>query len=156
MFRRLVLAAVAVTVAGLAAIQFVPVERTNPPIDPAQTVERQVGVPADVQAILDRSCKDCHSDETRWPVYAYVAPVSWLVSHHVTHGRNEVNFSEWGQYDPDSERDILIEICRQVKRGSMPIGQYTLIHRDARLSAADVDKLCSWTQDVRKAIAATR
>ncbi len=149
---RLVLAGAGVLFLAAIGIQFVPVERTNPRIDPAQTVERQVFVPATVKAVLDRSCKDCHSDETRWPWYAHVAPTSWLLTHHVARAREEVNFSEWGQYDPDSARDILIEICRQVKRGAMPIGQYTLIHRSARLSPQDVDALCAWTRDVRKAL----
>ena len=153
MIRRLALLAAAGVLVVLAGIQFVPVERTNPRVDPAQTVEQQVPVPAQVRAILDRSCKDCHSDETRWPWYAHVAPTSWLLAHHVSRAREEVNFSEWGQYDSDAERDLLIEICRQVKRGAMPLGQYTLVHREARLSPHDVDAVCAWTRDIRKRLA---
>lgn len=150
--RRVVTAAALVFPVIFVAIQFIPVEHVNPRVDPTDTVEQKVAVPAEVKAILDRSCKDCHSDETRWPYYAYIAPTSWLLSHHVERAREEVNFSEWGQYDPNSERDILIEICRQVKRGAMPIAQYTLVHREARLSSQDVDRLCNWTREVRRTL----
>jgi hypothetical protein len=156
MSRRVVLLATAVLLLVFVAIQFVPVERANPRIDPSQTVEQQVSVPPDVKAILDRSCKDCHSNETRWPSYAYVAPTSWLLAHHVRRAREEVNFSEWGQYDPDSERDLLIEICRQVQRRTMPLGQYTLVHRAAKLSQTQIDAVCDWTRAVRKTLQIAR
>jgi Haem-binding domain len=150
--RRLLRAALVVILLAFVAAQFAPVERTNPPVDPAQTVEQLAAVPPEVRAVLDRSCKDCHSNQTHWPFYAYVAPSSWLVTHDVSRAREEVNFSEWGQYDPDSERDLLIEICRQLQRGDMPLWQYTLIHRSARLSTQEVDQVCTWTEQIRKTL----
>jgi hypothetical protein len=136
------------------AIQFVPVARTNPTFDPTFTVERQVKVPDNVKAILDRSCKDCHSNETVWPAYAYVAPVSWLLTSHVRDAREKMNLSEWGTMDPDAAKDVLIEVCRQVRKGQMPLPSYTLIHRAAILSASDVTTLCTWSDATRKAIRA--
>ena len=136
------------------AIQFVPVARTNPTFDPKLTVEQQVQVPQDVKAIFDRSCRDCHSDETVWPSYAYVAPVSWLLINDVRDAREKMNLSEWGTMDPDAAKDVLIEVCRQVKKGNMPLSSYTLIHRSAVLSAADVKTLCTWSDATRKAIQA--
>lgn len=146
----------AVTWVGLAvvlasvALQFKPVERTNPPFDPAQVLERHVPVPAEVKAILDRSCRDCHSNQTQWPFYAYIAPLSWDIIDHVNHGREEVNFSNWGAYDSDTAQDILLEICRQTRAGDMPHPSYTRIHWSARLTADDIRQLCEWTSETRK------
>ena len=107
--------------AALVAVQFVPVERTNPPVDPALAIERHLPVPAEVKAILDRSCRNCHTNQTEWPLYSYVAPLSWDIVNHVNHAREEMNFSEWGTYDSDTAQDNLIALCRQVRSGEMPL-----------------------------------
>jgi hypothetical protein len=134
------------------AIQLVPVHRTNPPFDPAATLERSATVPANVKAILDRSCKDCHSNETRWPGYAYVAPMSWLLVHDVNEARENLNLSEWGTDDAEAQNDSLIEICRRVRRGQMPLKRYAWIHPSARLTAEDVEALCEWTAEMRRTL----
>jgi hypothetical protein len=152
--RRLLRPALLIVVVVLVGIQFVPISNTAPPIDPAQTLERQVAVPANVKAILDRSCRDCHSNETSWPLYARIAPFSWLLASHVRQGREDMNLSEWGQYDAGAARDILVEVCRQVKKGAMPKWSYALVHRSAALSSADVTTLCTWSDTTRKAIQA--
>ena len=136
----------------LLAVQFVPVDRTNPPADPAQALERHLPVTAEVKAILDRSCRDCHTNQTDWPLYSYVAPLSWDIVSHVNHAREEMNFSEWGTYDSATAQDKLIAICRQVRSGEMPLPSYTRIHRSTRLSADDVSRLCAWTSERRKAL----
>lgn len=83
-------------------------------------------------AIARRSCYSCHSNETDWPAYSYVAPMSWLVRRDVDRGRAALNFSEW---DPeDDEADDAIEL---IEDGAMPPSQYTMVHRDARLSAEE-------------------
>jgi hypothetical protein len=138
----------------LVAIQFVPAGRTNPPVDHAQTLERTLTVPPDVKAILDRSCRDCHSNQTVWPWYSHVAPASWLLVNDVNHAREEMNFSEWGAENPDAQRDSLLEICRKVKKGAMPLGTYTLLHKEAALTPADVTKLCTWTETARQELRA--
>ena len=89
------------------------------------------------------ACYDCHSNETEWPVYAYVAPMSWLVRHDVEHGRDALNFSEWG------ERDDAHDAAEAVEDGSMPPDRYVRLHSDARLSPAErqalIDALGPWT-----------
>jgi hypothetical protein len=134
------------------AIQFVPVDRSTPAFDPAQTVERTLAVPPDVKAIFDRSCKDCHSDETVWPWYAKVAPVSWLLVSHVKSAREDMNLSEWGLADTSAQLDTLLEVCKQVKKGAMPLPSYTLVHRAATLRPNDVSTLCAWSEATRKAL----
>ena len=136
--------------AAFLALQVRQPDRTNPPSDPAEAIGRHLTVPPDVQAILDRSCRDCHSHDTRWPLYSYIAPISWEVGEHVAAGRQELNFSTWGQYDAEAAQDLLLAMCRQVRAGDMPLPQYLRFHPSARLSADDISKVCAWTTTERR------
>jgi len=121
-------------------MQFVPTpgvskaSTTRPNV--VETINPQVG------KILERSCQDCHSNRTNWPWYSHVAPVSWIVSKHVSEGREMLDFSAWtDQSRAESERML---ICDAVSSGSMPLASYTMIHREARLSNLDVKLICDW------------
>ena len=137
---RIVLVALAVLLLG---IQLVPVNRSNPP------VQGELDAPADVMAVVEESCYDCHSNETTWPWYAYVAPVSWLVAHDVEEGREHLNFSAWTSYDADERADKLEEIWDEVEEGKMPLGKYVRLHGEAALTDADLEVLRAWTHAVR-------
>ena len=102
----------------------------------AQVINPQVG------AILDRSCQDCHSGRTTWPWYSRVAPVSWIVSKHVSEGREMLNFSEWANQPHSADERMLI--CDAVSDGRMPLPEYTVMHRNAKLSKRDVELICRW------------
>lgn len=128
----------------LAAIQFVRPARTNPVTHPANALTASPHIPRDIVQILDRACRDCHSNETDWPWYSNVAPVSWFVIDHVNHGRSHFNYSDWRQYAPDEAARLLKESCELARELSMPLRSYTFMHRNARLSAADVEALCAW------------
>lgn len=93
--------------------------------------------------IASQSCYSCHSDETDWPLYSYVAPASWLVRHDVEDGRDELNFSDWSQ-DAD-EADDAVDMIRA---GEMPPSRYTLIHRDAALTGDEADVLVAALLDM--------
>ncbi len=82
------------------------------------------------------ACYDCHSNETDWPVYSYVAPMSWLVRRDVESGRDELNFSTWDDDDGDAD-----DAAETIEEGSMPPSQYTLLHPDARLSDEEEEEL---------------
>jgi heme-binding protein len=123
--------------------------RTNPRVDPAERVDAHLTVPSDVQAILDRSCRDCHTNETRWPGYSAIAPVSWYVAHDVHEGREHLNFSEWGRYDEKKARHTLEELCEEVRDGEMPVAAYTWLHPAAKLAPGDVTRLCEWSDTER-------
>jgi hypothetical protein len=122
----------------LVAIQFVPVDRVNPP------VEAEVPAPANVRAILRRACYDCHSNETVWPWYSQVAPVSWLVVRDVREGREELNFSTWNRITTQKQVKKLKKSWKEVAKGDMPPWYYLSIHRDATLSAEDSTALRNW------------
>jgi hypothetical protein len=102
-----------------------------------------------VLSLLERSCGDCHSERTVYPWYSYVGPVSWLVQSDVARGRRHLNLSRWNEYPLVRRERSLSEIANQVEDGDMPVPYYTLIHRNARLSAADVSAIFHWTQAER-------
>jgi hypothetical protein len=129
-------------------IQCVRPARTNPPTHPGDAISAHLPVPADVQQVLDRACRDCHSNETRWPWYSQVAPVSWWVIEHVNHGRSHFNYSTWGTYDRDRRATLLERSCTLAKGRDMPLGSYLLMHSSARLAPADIGVLCRWTRQV--------
>jgi len=132
---------------GFIGMQFVRPDRTNPPAHAAASLT--ANTPPHITALLDRSCRDCHSNETRWPWYSNVAPMSWLVADHVHHGCEHLNYSEWTTYDPDHQDKLLGEMCGLVKRERMPLPSYLLIHRGSRLSPEDVTALCAWSDKMR-------
>jgi len=105
---------------------------TNPP------KRYTLDAPPEVQAILRRSCFDCHSNETRWPLYSRIAPGSWLMAKDVHNGRNHLNFSEWGDVDEDERQDDLESCWDQVESGEMPPKKYLYpFHMSAKLSDGD-------------------
>lgn len=146
MSRRLKQAAL-VFVVVLAASQLVRPDQTNPPTDPGRTIHAQVGTASGLTAVLDRSCGDCHSNNTVWPSYAQVAPLSWLMARGVTEGRKAVNFSEWSGYSPAAQRTLLSASCDDASSGKMP-GAYTLVRPETKLSARDVETICAAARQV--------
>ena len=123
-----------------AGIQLIPVERTNPP------VTADLAAPAEIDAILRRSCYDCHSHETVWPWYAYVAPVSWWLADHVRKARSDLNFSDWPAFDFEEQEYAFREIEEQIEKGEMPLPNYLILHPEARLSDADRETLLDWAR----------
>jgi hypothetical protein len=122
----------------LGALQFLPVDRSNPP------VEKEVDAPPAVRDVLRRACYDCHSHETVWPWYSRVAPVSFLVAHDVAEGREELNFSRWDFADAAVESRVRRRVWREVEEGEMPLWFYVPLHPAARLNAADKEALRAW------------
>ncbi len=105
-------------------------------------------VPEEVELILKNSCYDCHSNETRYPWYAYIAPVSWLVVRDVKLGRAELNFSEWDNLKSRDKIKLLDEIAEEVEDGNMPIPIYTITHGDAALDDYKKQLLAEWTENM--------
>jgi hypothetical protein len=126
------------SIALVALIQLVPVSRDNPP------ATRSVTAPPEVMSVLRRACYDCHSNETAWPWYSRVAPVSWLVARDVHEGRSHLNFSEWKAAADEHQQEHLKELPKEVKEGDMPLWYYLPLHSAARLSQDDVTRLSNW------------
>lgn len=118
---------------GLLAIQLVPYGRDH--TNPAVTSEPAWNSPA-TRTLTRQACFDCHSNETEWPVYASIAPASWLVQRDVNAGRAALNFSEWLR-----PQEAAADASEEVLEGEMPPPAYRLVHAHARLSAADRERL---------------
>ena len=105
-------------------------------------------VPGDIEQILRTSCYDCHSNETKYPWYSYVAPVSWLVVRDVKKGRGDLNFSDWDSLKSRDKIKILDEIAEEVNDGNMPMPIYTILHGDASLDDGQRQLMVKWTEDM--------
>jgi hypothetical protein len=122
----------------LVAIQFVPVDRENP------SVTGEIPAEQSVRAIFERACYDCHSNETNWPWYSRMAPVSWLVAHDVEEGREHLNFSQWNNYSAQDRVELREEIWEEVEKGEMPLWIYRPLHPETSLDQKDLDLLKAW------------
>jgi len=136
---------------ALVMIQLVPYGRnhTNPPVR-----TEPVWDAAETRALAKRACFDCHSNETRYPWYSNIAPVSWLTVGHVNDGRSELNFSAWGSYGERMKETRLRAICELCEHGAMPPASYALVHRDVALSRDQVRTICEWTAKESRRLAA--
>ncbi len=132
-------------------IQFFQIDKTNPEIVKAETLESLVNVPSDVSIILGKACNDCHTNKTRYPWYSYVQPSGWFLKDHVEHGKEHFNMSKFATYDANKQAKRLEEMCEEVTEGNMPLPSYTWIHREAVLTETEKKALCDWTATVAQA-----
>lgn len=117
------------------------------PAATANDITQAFQVPDSVLQILKTSCYDCHSNNTAYPWYAEIQPVAWWLNHHVDEGKREVNFNEFASYSPRRQFKKFKEIIEQVKEDEMPLGSYTLIHRDAILGKDKKLALSGWASN---------
>lgn len=105
-------------------------------------------IPDSVQQIIDKACVDCHSNKTAYPWYAEIQPISYWISDHVKEGKKEFNFNEFASYRIAKQNHKLEEIIEQVNEGEMPLQSYTIIHQNARLTAAEKTILTDWCKSI--------
>jgi hypothetical protein len=120
-------------------IQLIPVHRNNP------KVSQDVDAPPEIKRILLVSCYDCHSNLTKWPLYGYIAPVSWLLAYDVNKGRSFMNFSRWDTYPDARKESFKSEIYSMTSNKIMPLPQYLIMHPKARIDSAGLAKLLQWS-----------
>jgi len=121
-------------------IQLIPVCRDNPEFD----VEYDFEAPVEVREIVVNSCYDCHSNQTNWPWYSYVAPMSWLVTSHVNEGRQKFNFSEWLKYPEEKRQKIKEEMMEEIEEGDMPLPGYVNMHDNTEITDEKLLILKTW------------
>ncbi len=124
--------------------QFLPINRTNP------SVEADLIANEKVKSILKRSCYDCHSNETRYPLYSYTFPASIFLAHHVEEGREELNFSNWEILSESKKATKAGDIIEELEKKEMPLFSYTLVHRDAILSSEEIEIIKNWAKAIQK------
>lgn len=131
-----------------ALIQLIPIDRINPPLEGKHNFVEVMNTPTEVRQLLKTSCYDCHSNETVYPSYAYVAPISWSVKHHINKGRRHLNFSEWGTYNRELKEGMLKNAIGDLEENRMPLAGYVAQHPEARLTKAQKKLLIDYFQKV--------
>ena len=130
-------------------IQFIPKHYNQSETVLKTDFMRTFNVPKKIENLLKTSCYDCHSNNTHYPWYNKIQPVAWFMEGHIEEGKEELNFSEFGDYSKRRQKGKLKSIRSQIKDGEMPLWNYTLIHQDAKLSENEKEILEDWIDDLR-------
>lgn len=134
------------------AIQFIrPARNQNGQVSTADIVE-SVTVPDSIRIILANACYDCHSNNTRYPWYATVQPISWLMASHINKGKEELNFSEFGNYSARRKISKMNGIANSIKDDNMPLRSYKLMHKNAQLSSDEKRLIFTWAQQLKDSL----
>jgi len=131
-------------------IQFIPTTRNQSNVVSETDFSKTFDVPYNIQNLLKNSCYDCHSNNTNYPWYNKIQPVSWLLENHIKEGKKEFNFSEFGTYSKRRQKSKLKAVINQIRDDEMPIYSYTLIHKDAKLSEYKKKDLIDWLTELRE------
>ena len=139
-FRFLIL----VLIAGLVGIQFITASLNQNTVVLSTDFTKTFEVPDNIQNLLKKSCYDCHSNNTNYPWYNKVQPLSWVLENHIKEGKEELNFSEFGVYSKRRQKSKLKSIMSQIRDDEMPLTSYALFHGDAKLSMSDKEEILTW------------
>jgi hypothetical protein len=114
-----------------------------------QTIFREARIDPETLTIVQRACQNCHSQQTEWPWYSHVAPISWLIARDVQQARLHMDLSRWQDYSTDDRLRLLSEIGSAVRNRQMPVPRYLWLHPEARLTDAERQQLYRWTRTER-------
>lgn len=117
-------------------------------------ISKSYVVPDDVKQIIAKACYDCHSNNTNYPWYSNIQPLRLWLDNHVNDGKKHMNFNEFNSYQIARQYKKLDECIEEVKEGGMPLESYTLIHKEAKLTNNEKQKLFDWCTTVRDSIKA--
>ena len=134
-------------IALLVVLQFFQPERNSSPVDTEQDMLAVVSPTEHIATLLRSACYDCHSNQTLYPWYERISPVSWYLSKHIKEGKKDLNFSEYGSMDQVDRIGLLVEPCDVLDAGTMPLQSYLLFHQEARLTQEERELLCNWTEE---------
>jgi hypothetical protein len=115
-------------------------------------ITKLYNVPSNVKTILQTSCYDCHSNNTKYPWYSYIQPVRMFMDSHIKEGKENLNFSEFGNYSERKQGNKLEQIVKQIKADEMPLASYTLIHKNAILTQENKKVLINWIERTRDSV----
>ena len=130
-------------------MQFFRPEKNQSDATHASFFETETRPGDEVLIVLKSACYDCHSDHTRYPWYNNIAPVNYWLDDHIRHGKGNLNFSDWESYSADKKDHKLEEIIEEVKKGKMPLDEYTWTHTDAQLTDAQKRAITVWAAKTR-------
>lgn len=133
-----------IVIAIFALMQVIRINTVNPEVVLAKDFLHLTQAPPEIANIMTTSCYDCHSNQTKYPWYAQIAPGSWFMKKHINEGREHLNFSTWADYTPDKQLSRKKKCVEEIEDDEMPLTSYTLIHADAKLTAASRQALIGW------------
>lgn len=129
-------------------IQFVRPKKNNSQNE-TNSIEIVMKVPTEIQQILKTSCNDCHSNNTAYPWYSEIAPVSWYLASHVNDGKKHLNFSEWALYNENQKNHIIEDLLEELEEKEMPLKSYLIVHENAKMTAEQYKVLISWVKTIK-------
>lgn len=133
-------------------IQFLPTTRNESDDVLSTDFIKFFNPPEEINNLLKTSCYDCHSNNTEYPWYNKIQPVSWFLEGHIDEAKEELNFSEFGAYSNRKKNSKLKSVISQIKDDEMPLSSYTLLHKDATLSESDKVLLEQWLTGLRESL----
>jgi hypothetical protein len=139
---------------GMIIIQFIRPSRNIGETNPAHEISAAFVLPSDLHEIFQKSCYDCHSNNTRYPWYINIQPIGWLMANHIEEGKSKLNFSEYATYPLYRQYKKLEDIIENVSDGEMPLPSYLLIHTDAKLTEVQKQKIIDWATAIRDTLQA--
>ncbi len=139
-----------ILVLALVIIQFIKPDTNNPAEDKTKFIASNMQIPDNIFKQLEKSCFDCHSYRTECPWYSKISPVVYLINSDVKKGREQLNFSVWGDYDKPRMMDKLDGTLTAVKDGEMPLSIYLPMHPEAKLSESDKKMLTDWARTAKE------
>ena len=140
-------------IAILIIIQFIRPKRNISDVVSQNEISKHYAVPGEVKKILEVSCNDCHTNNTKYPWYTNIQPVGWWMQWHVNEGKEHLNFSEFAAYTPERQHHKLEETVEQVKTDEMPLTSYLWIHNEAKLSQEQKERVINWAAQLRDSLA---
>ena len=133
-------------------IQFIPATRNQSDLIPETDFMLVNKVPETIQKKLQVSCYDCHSNNTKYPWYNKIQPVTWFLENHIEEGKAELNFNEWDSLSNRRKKSKLRSIIKQIESGEMPLESYTLIHKDATFTEAEAVEMISYITQLKDSL----
>lgn len=150
--KRIIKVLLAVLIIFLFLIQFIRPVRNQSGQAGINDLSKVYKVPVKLQAILKRSCYDCHSNYTNYPWYAEIQPVRYFLDSHITEGKEELNFEEFNTYSARKRSNKLRAIVNSLQEKEMPVSSYLMIHHQARLSKQETNAIIAWIKTVDSTI----
>lgn len=133
--------------AVLVLIQFIRPEKNNSN-DETNGITTVLEVSEEVKAIIKTSCADCHSNNTKYPWYSEIAPISWYLAQHVNEGKEHLNFSEWANYNKNQKNHILEDLKEELEEHEMPLKSYLILHKEAKMTKEQYTVLIDWVKTI--------
>jgi hypothetical protein len=133
-------------IAVLIILQFFQPEQNNAPLDPELDMLTVVSPQEAMAELIRNACYDCHSNQTNYPWYSKISPVSWYLNKHIVTGKEELNFNIYGQLEKADKIGFFADFCDVLDAGTMPLQSYQLLHKDARLTQEEREMLCDWSE----------